>query len=177
MKATVENPRSSVENCSLGKVLRMLTPCYTQLQVLLDMARNLSIGIRCIKDSEGEKSAKKRLKIVLQSAHIQRVSVSRMSVHILPSSRPYVCKERRQILTNIHHVNNFKSIREPYFPVEFPETCCVCSGFWYISFKPLSRIPGGPKWTFSSPQNFKLSSGEPKVIQLVSWYHVLFLGP
>ena len=28
-----------------------------------------------------------------------------------------------------------------------------------------------------APQIFKLSSGEPKVIQLVTWYHVLFLGP
>ena len=36
----------------------------TRLQVLLAMARNLSIGKRCIKDSEDEKSAKKGLKTV-----------------------------------------------------------------------------------------------------------------
>ena len=65
----------------------------TRLQVLLVMADNLSIGRRCIKDSEGEKSAKKGKKVsknaqkVLQSAHIQRYSVSCMSVPILPSSR------------------------------------------------------------------------------------------
>ena len=95
------------------------------------MARNLSISTKCIKDSEGDKIAKKRAKNclkmdtkVLQSAHIQRVSVTRMSVPILPD----VCKERRQILTNICHVDNFKSIQEPYFPVEFPETCCGRSG-------------------------------------------------
>ena len=39
------------------------------------------------------------------------------------------------------------------------------------------EIPGWPKWTFSSPQTFKLSSGEPMVIQLVTWYYVLFLSP
>ena len=39
------------------------------------------------------------------------------------------------------------------------------------------EIPGGTKWTFSSQQTFKRSSGEPKVIQLVTWYHILFLGP
>ena len=37
--------------------------------------------------------------------------------------------------------------------------------------------PGWPKWTFSSPKTFKLLSGEQKVIQLITWYHVLFLGP
>ena len=65
----------------------------TQLQVLLAMARNLSIGTIRKKDSEGEKSAKKGLQLsksaqkVLQSAHIKRVRlVSRMSVPILPSS-------------------------------------------------------------------------------------------
>ena len=39
------------------------------------------------------------------------------------------------------------------------------------------EIPGWPKWTFSSPRVFKLLSGEPNVIKLVTWYHVLFLGP
>ena len=39
------------------------------------------------------------------------------------------------------------------------------------------EIPGRPKCTFSSLRTFKLSSGEPKVIQLVAWYHVLFLVP
>ena len=85
--------------------------CYqrdypTRLQVPLAMARNLSIGTRCKKDYEGA---------------FQQTDV---------------CKERRQILTNICHVENFKSIREPYFPVEFPETRCGCSGLW---FEPLSR--------------------------------------
>ena len=55
------------------------------------MARNLSIGTRYKKGSEGEKSAKKGIKLsknaqkVLQSAHIKTVSVSRMYVPILPS--------------------------------------------------------------------------------------------
>ena len=39
------------------------------------------------------------------------------------------------------------------------------------------EIPGWSMCTFSSPQIFKLSSGEPKGIQLVTWYHVSFLGP
>ena len=38
------------------------------------------------------------------------------------------------------------------------------------------EIPGWLKCTFSSSQIFKLTSGEPKVIQLVTWYHVSFLG-
>ena len=39
-------------------------PSFTRLQLLLAMARNLSIGTRRKKDSEGEKSAKKGLKTV-----------------------------------------------------------------------------------------------------------------
>ena len=39
------------------------------------------------------------------------------------------------------------------------------------------EILGRPKCTFSSPRTFKLSSGEPKVIPLVAWYHGLFLVP
>ena len=78
------------------------------------------------------------------------------------------CKERRKILTNIRPVDNFKSILEPYFPVEFPETCCGRQDYNILHSSHFPEIPGWPKWTFLAPQTFKPSSGEPKVIQLVT---------
>ena len=73
---------------------------------------------------------------VLQSAHIKRVSVSRMSVPILPSSRLISARKAIkfwQIFVMSTTSNQFEN------SVKFPETCCGRSGLWYTSFKPLSR--------------------------------------
>ena len=50
----VKNKEEEKKDFSLIPIL-----CETRLQVFLAMARNLSIGTRCKKDSEGEKRAKK----------------------------------------------------------------------------------------------------------------------
>ena len=38
-------------------------------------------------------------------------------------------------------------------------------------------MPGRPKCTFKLSQTFKLLIGEPKIIQLLTWYHIWILGP
>ena len=50
-----------------------------------------------------------------------------------------VCKEGCRILTNLCHVDNFKSIRGLYFQVESHKTFCGHSGLYNPSFKLLSR--------------------------------------
>ena len=51
-----------------------------------------------------------------------------------------VCKEGRQILTNLCHLANFKSSRSLHFPVEFPKLCVGALDYNILnSFKLLSR--------------------------------------
>ena len=144
------------------------------------MAHNLCIVTRCKKYPEGEKSAKRGLKmhnIVLNFAHSKIFSVSRMYVPIMPSSRLISARNavkfwRTFLMSTIS--NQFKS---HIFRSNFLKLVVAAQEYDVLHSSHFPEIPGWPKWTFSSPKTFKLSSGEPKIIKLVTWYHVLFLGP
>ena len=148
------------------------------------MANNLFIGTRWKKNSEDQKKCQKRakncLKVhkkMLQSAHIKRVSFFRMPVPILPSSR--LMSERNmvkfwQTFVMSTTSNQFES---HIFRSNFLKLVVAAQDYDILHSSHFPEIPGWPKWTFSSPQAFKLLSGEPKVIQVVTWCHILFLGP
>ena len=148
------------------------------------MARNLYIGTRCKKDSKGGKKWQKRAKTVLkcqtkllQSAHIHRVSVSRMFVPILLSSRLMSARNAVKFWQTFVMSTTSNQLESHIFQLNFLKLVVAPQDYDIFHSSHSPEIPGGPKWTLSSPQTFKLLSGEPKVIQLVTWYHVLFLGP
>ena len=148
------------------------------------MARNLSIDTRCKKDSEGKKVPKKRAKRclkrhkkVLQYAHIKRVSVSRMSVTIPPSSRLIFARNTVKFWRTFVMLTSSNQFKSHIFWSNFLKLVFAAHDYVILNTSHFPEIPGWQKWTFSSPGTFKLSSGEPKVIQLVTWYHVLYLGP
>ena len=165
-------------------VLHNITQRYiTRLQLLLAMAHNLSIGTRRKNESEGEqvpKRAKNCLKIhkkVLQSAHDKRVCVSRMSVSILPSSRLISARNAVKFWQAFVMSTTSNQFESHIFWSNFLKLVVAAQDYDILHSRHFPEIPGWPKWTFSSPWSFKLLSGEPKIIQLVTWYHVLFLGP
>ena len=160
-------------------ILSLLTKANTWntwLQVLLAMARNLSIGTRCITEHEGKKVSKNAPK-VLQSAHIKRVSASQMSVPILPSSRLMSARNAVKFWQTIVMSTTSNQFESHSFRSNFLKLVVAAQDYDILHLSHFPEIPGKPKWTFSSPKTVKQSSGEPKVIQLVTWYHVLFLGP
>ena len=113
----------------------------------------------------------------LQSAHIHRVSVSRMSVPILPLSRLIPARNAVQFWRTFVMSTTSNQFESHIFRSNFLKLVVAAQDYDILHLSHFPEISGGPKWTFSSPQIFKLLSGEPKVIQLVTWYHVLFLGP
>ena len=82
-----------------------------------------------------------------------------------------------RFLPNLCHVNNFKSVCGIYFPVKSHKTFRGHSGLFKPEFELVSRNYWEEELHFSSPWTFKLSSAAPKVIQVVVWYHVVFLVP
>ena len=98
--------------------------------------------------------------LVLLSAHIQRVSVSRMRdffdgfPQISAKSLSY-----QQLEINLKGFTSWSNLTK--FSVAIQDYINL-----HLSYIP--EIPGGPKCTFTSPQTFKLSSGEPKVTPLVT---------
>ena len=70
-----------------------------------------------------------------------------------------------------------KQFESDTFRSNFLKLVVAAQDYDILHLSHIPEIPGGPKLTFSSPETFKLLSGEPKVIQLVTWYHVLFHGP
>ena len=98
-------------------------------------------------------------KKVLQYVHIKRVS--RMSVKF---GRTFV-----PLTTS----NQFES---HIFGLNFLELVAAAQDYDILHLRHFPEIPEWPKLTFSSPQTFKLSSGELMVIRLVTWYPILVLG-
>ena len=114
---------------------------------------------------------------MLQSAHIQRVSVSCMSVPILPSSRLLSTRNTVKFWRTFVMSTTSNQFESHIFWSNFLKLVEAAQDYDILHSSHFPEIPWGPKRTFSSPTTFKLPSGEPKVIQLVTWYHVLFLGP
>ena len=113
---------------------------------------------------------------MLQSAHPKRVSVSRMSVLILPLSRHMSARNAVKFWQKFVLSTTSNQFESHIFQSNFLKLVLAAQDFDILHSSHFPETPGWPKWTFSSAQTFKLSSGEPKVIQLVTWYHVLFLG-
>ena len=113
----------------------------------------------------------------LQSAHVKRVSVSRISVPIRPSSRLMSARNAVKFWRTFVMSTTSNQFERRIFRSNFLKLVVAAQDYDILHSSHFPEIPGWPKWTFSSPQIFKLSSGEPKIIQLVTWYHVLFLGP
>ena len=134
---------------------------------------------KTLKVKKVQKRAKNWLKMhkkVLQSAHIKRVSVSRMSVPILPSNRLMSARNVVKFWQTFVMSTPSNQFESHIFQSNFRKLVVAAQDYNILHSSHIPENPGWPKWTCSSPQIFKLSSGEPKVIQLVTWYHVLFLG-
>ena len=114
---------------------------------------------------------------MLQSAHIKRVSVSRMSVPILLSSRLMYARNAVKFWRTFVMSTTSNQFESHIFRSNFLKLVGAAQDYDILHSSHFPEIPGWPKWTFSSPQTFKLLSGESKIIQLVTWYHVLVLGP
>ena len=67
------------------------------------------------------------------------LSYSWPSVTILASSRLLSASKAVEFLTNVRHLDNYKSGRGLHLQVESHETSCGHSGGWYPSFDILSR--------------------------------------
>ena len=112
---------------------------------------------------------------MLQSAHSKICSTSCMSVPILPSSRLMSARNAVQFWQTVVMSTSSNQFESHIFQSNFLKIVVAAQDLLHSSHFP--EIPGWPKWTLSSTQTFNLLSGEPKIIQLVTWYHVLFLGP
>ena len=110
----------------------------TELQVVLAMARNLSIGTESKIDPKGGKKCIKVPKNVSNRIDFCSTIRTRRESQRLPYAGFFWMASLR-FLPNLRHVDNFKSIRELYFPVESHETFYGHSGLYNPSFKPLSR--------------------------------------
>ena len=110
----------------------------------------------------------KNVQKVLLSAHVMRVSVSRM--RLSPSWLQTCCclQGGRQDLTNLIMSTTSNQAEGLIFLVKFIETFGGHSGLGYPFLSFFQEIPGGPKCTFSSSKTFKLMSGEHEFIQRVS---------
>ena len=104
---------------------------------------------------------------MLQSAHIKRVSVARMSVPILPSSRLMSARNAVKFWRTFVLSTTSNQFESHIFRSNFLKLVVAAQDYDILHSSHFPEIPGGRKWTFSSPQTFKLSSGEPKIIQLV----------
>ena len=114
---------------------------------------------------------------MLQSAHIKRVCVSCMSVPILPSSRLMSARNAVKFWQTFVMSTTSNQFESHIFRSNFLKLVVAAQNGDILHSSHFQEIPGWPKWTLSSPQTFKLLSGEPKIIQLVTCYHVFFLGP
>ena len=150
--------------------------CWHYWKVTGDMWQ-ITCTTRHTASSEKGLKLSKMHKKVLQSAHIKRVSVSRMSVPILPSSRLMYARNVVKFWRTFVMSTTSNQFKDQIFRLNFLKLVVAAQDYDLIHSSHFSELPGWPKWTLSSPQTFKLSSGELKVIQLVTWYHVLFLGP
>ena len=92
----------------------------------------------------------KVLILVLLSAHVKRVSISRKR-DFLDGLPQIFC----WILTKLCHVDNLKSIRGPKFPVESHETFGGHSGWYYSWFELLSRNSEESEVHFVITTNFQ----------------------
>ena len=144
------------------------------------MARNLFIGTRFKNILKVKKRAKKGLKLsknaqnVLQSAHSKIFRVCLMSVPILPSSRLMYARNAVKFWQTFVMSTTLNQFESRIFRSNFLKLVWSTQDYDILHLSHFSEIPGWPKWTFSSPHTFKLSSGEPKIIQHLTWYHVLF---
>ena len=150
--------------------------CWHYWKVTGDMWQ-ITCTTRHTASSEKGLKLSKMHKKVLQSAHIKRVSVSRMSVPILPSSRLMSAKNVVKFWRTFVMSTTLNQFKSHIFRLNFLKLVVAAQDYDLLHLSHFSELPGWPKWTLSSPQTFKLSSGELKVIQLATWYHVLFLGP
>ena len=129
------------------------------------------------KCQKGLKNCLKIHKKVLHSAHFKRVSVSRTSVPILPSSRLISARNAVQFWWAFVMSTTSNRFESHIFRSNFLKLVVAAQDYDILHSSHFPEVPGWPKWPFSLPWSFKLSSGEPKIIQLVKWHHMLFLGP
>ena len=119
------------------------------------------------------KKCQKMYKKVLQSAHVRRVSVSGMSVPILSSSTLMSARNVIKFWLTFIMSTTSNQFESHIFRLNFLKLLVAAQDYDILHLSHFQEIPGWPKWTFSSPQMFKLSSGKPKIIPLVTWYHLL----
>jgi len=100
-----------------------------------------------------------------------------MSVPILPSSRLMSARNAVEFWRTFVMSTTSNQFERNIFRSNFLKLGVAAQDHNILHSSHFPEIPGWPKWTFSSPWIFKLSSGQPKILQLVTWYHVLFLGP
>ena len=100
-----------------------------------------------------------------------------MSVPILPSSRLMSARNAFKFWRTFVMSTTSNQFERQILRSNFLKLVVAAQDYDKLHLSHFPEIPGWPKWTFSSLKSFKLSSGEPKGIQLVTWYHILFLGP
>ena len=100
-----------------------------------------------------------------------------MPVPLLPSSRLISARSTVKFWQTFVMLTTSNQFKSHIFLSNFLKLVVAAQDYDVLHSSHFPEIPGWTTWTYSSPQIFKLSSGEPKIIQLFTWNHVLFLGP
>ena len=116
-------------------------------------------------------------KKVLQSARIKRVSVSNMSVSILPSSRLMSARNAFKFWQTFVMSTTSNQFESHTFRSNFLKLVVAAQDYDILNSSHFFRNSWRAKVDFFITANFQTVVREAKVIQLVAWYHVLFLVP